>query len=97
MTTAIEKERNQEKFKSFTTQINNSAGQLQLVRDGLTNDIRNLIGSADSRSDARMMLRELSGTIEEINNRASRLNGYIEDLESMRDKISQIIPEELKG
>ena len=96
MTTIAKETRNQKKLLTLATQINNSAGQLQLVRDGLTDDVRNLIRSAN-RGDARMMLRELSGAIEEINNRASRLNGYTKALERVRDKIAKSIPEKLKN
>ena len=96
MTTAIKKARNQKKLQTLATQINNSAGQLQIVRDGLTNDIRDLIKAAN-RGDARMMLRELSVAVAEIKGRAIQLSGHIADLENLRDKIVKSMPEKLKG
>ena len=96
MTTIVEKTHNRKSLETFAITINNAAGQLQLVRDGLTDDIRSLIKSAN-RADARMMLRELSEAIQEINDRVSRLSRYIEDMEKVRDKITKSIPENIKN
>ena len=98
MPTVIKKTLNRKNLETFAIAINNAAGQLQLVRDGLTDDIRNFIKSAN-RDDARMMLRNLSEAIQEINDRVSRLSGYIEDMEKVRDKIikSKSIPENIKN
>ncbi len=96
MPTVIKKIHNRKSLETFAIAINNAAGQLQLVRDGLTDDIRSLIKSAN-RADARMMLRNLSEAIQEINDRVSRLKLYIKDLEKVRDKIAKSIPENIKN
>jgi len=96
MTTIKEKKHSEEKLQALGTLINDQAGQIQKSRNGLTDDIRNLIKSAN-RADARLMLRELSEAIVEINGRADRLKFYIKDLENLRDKIAKSIPEKLKS
>ena len=96
MTTTIKKTSNRKKLESFSTEINNAAGHVVNVRNDLTLDIRNLIRSAN-RGDARMMLRELSETIAEIRSRVIHLNGIVSDLENLRDKVSKLVPDEMKN
>jgi len=96
MTTIAKETRKQKKLQTLGIEINNSAGQIVNVRNGLTDDVRYLI-KATNRADEYLMLTELSEAIAELTNRAIRLNGLIADLENLRDKIAELIPEELEG
>jgi len=96
MTTTIEKARDQKRIQSLGTKINDQAGQIQNVRNDLSRDIRDLIKSAN-RGDVRMMLREISEVTAEIRSRVIHLNGVVSDLESLRNKISKLVPAEMKN